>query len=179
MADNPVETAAAELKKLLAQLQKVMQLMESLEKAKIAEDKAIKADAKAAHKEMVERANKQDVGDRLHALQKAADGTHVDNQALLKQVEDLKSQIDDLVKEKGLDLGEVDVGELNEIVGDDTEIAFSQKSFGQKLAGKNPRPGSVLDDTRGELQIIQDANKNDIGNALNLAKGAGVTNGLG
>jgi|GEM_PF-1787688 len=56
MSDNPIEAAANELKKWLEQLKKIKDLLDSMEKAKIAEQKAIGDKALTAHKEMVQKA---------------------------------------------------------------------------------------------------------------------------
>jgi small-conductance mechanosensitive channel len=79
MADNPIETAAAELKKWLEQLQAVFKALKEQEAKLAAEQKAIGEKALAANKEMM-----------------AAEANKAKHDALMKELKGLREKVNEL-----------------------------------------------------------------------------------
>jgi small-conductance mechanosensitive channel len=79
MADNPIETAAAELKKWLEQLHAVFKALKEQEAKLAAEQKAIGEKALAANKEMM-----------------AAEANKAKHEALMKELKGLREKVNEL-----------------------------------------------------------------------------------
>ena len=79
MADNPIETAAAELKKWLEQLHAVFKALKEQESKLAAEQKAIGEKALAANKEMM-----------------AAEANKAKHEALMKELKGLREKVNEL-----------------------------------------------------------------------------------
>lgn len=180
MSDNPIETAADELKKWLNVLKELLEKQQAMEAKQAAQQKAAESRAldQTRHDEMMEKLDK--LGERLEKAETQED------------VDGVKQEAAEIAEENGLEVegpgverqdlighhrDHVDVSELNEIAGPELEDAFGE---GVEGVGKES-VGDALGWTKGEKgwKNAEGLSVKELGNSVSdLSKGVGGAGGV-